>query len=185
MLDEAPMKQKWIQWTNIEQKQIFAKCFDDEERRTQAITLVKKMKENKIHHGRKHLASNRVNALPENMLIYLWLLRYMIHDEDTLKRAIVFFSADKLPYVDQDKWNVFHPDWIKNNIIQPSMDVVDLLTNEATKTHQIFATQCGFSMPFISKRIKESILYAMTSEIIETIVSNGYPPVFLSDTNDQ
>jgi uncharacterized phosphosugar-binding protein len=73
----------------------------------------------------------------------------------------------------------------KNNIIQPSMDVVDLLTNEATKTHQIFATQCGFSMPFISKRIKESILYAMTSEIIETIVSNGYPPVFLSDTNDQ
>jgi hypothetical protein len=31
MLDEAPMKQKWIQWTNIEQKHIFAKCFDDEE----------------------------------------------------------------------------------------------------------------------------------------------------------
>jgi len=143
------------------------------------------MKENKIHHGRRHLASNRVNALPENMLIYLWLLRYMIHDEDMLKRAIVFFSADKLPYVDEDKRNVFHPDWIKNNIIQPSMDVIDLLTNEATKTHQIFATQCGLSMPFISKRIKESILYAMTSEIIKPIVSNGYPPVFLSDTNDQ
>jgi hypothetical protein len=42
MLDEAPMKQKWIQWANIEQKQVFAKCFDDEERRRQAITLVKK-----------------------------------------------------------------------------------------------------------------------------------------------
>jgi len=82
MLDEAPMKQKWIQWANIEQKQIFANCFDDEERRRQAISLIKKMKENKIHHGRKHLASNKVNALPENMLIYLWLLRYMIHDED-------------------------------------------------------------------------------------------------------
>jgi hypothetical protein len=52
----------------------------------------------------------------------------MIHDEDTLKRAIVFFSADKLPYVDEDKWNIFHPDWIKSNIIQPSMDVIDLLT---------------------------------------------------------
>jgi hypothetical protein len=37
----------------------------------------------------------------------------MIHDEDTLKRDIVFFSADKLSYVDEDKWNVFHPDWIK------------------------------------------------------------------------
>jgi hypothetical protein len=46
------------------------------------------MKENKIHHGRKHLASNKVNALPENMLIYLWLLRYMIHDEDMLKRPL-------------------------------------------------------------------------------------------------
>jgi hypothetical protein len=65
------------------------------------------------------------------------------------------------------------------------MDVIDLLTNEATKTHQIFAAQCGLSMPFISKRIKESILYAMTSDIIKTIVSNEYPPVFLSDTNDQ
>jgi len=31
----------------------------------------------------------------------------------------------------------------------------------------------------------KSILYDMTSEIIETIVSNGYPPVFLLDTNDQ
>jgi len=141
MLDEAPMKQKWIQWANIEQKQVFAKCFDDEERRRQAITLVKAMKENKIHHGRRHTASNKINALPENMLIYLWLLRYMIHDEDTLKRAIVFFSADKLPFVDEDKRNIFHPDWINSNIIQPSMDVIDLLTTEASKTHQIFATQ--------------------------------------------
>ncbi len=185
MLDEAPMKQKWIQWANIEQKQIFASCYDDEERRRQAISLIKKMKENKIHHGRKHLASNKVNALPENMLIYLWLLRYMIHDEHTLKRAIVFFSADKLPFVDEDKRNIFHPDWIKRNIIQPSMDVIDLLTTEASKTHQIFATQCGLSMSFISKRIKESILYAMTSEIIKTIVSNGYPPLLLPDTDDQ
>ena len=185
VFDEAPMKQKWIQWANIEQKQIFASCYDDEERRRQAISLIKKMKENKIHHGRKHLASNKVNALPENMLIYLWLLRYMIHDEDTLKRAIVFFSADKLPFVDEDKRNIFHPDWIKSNIIQPTMDVMDLLTTEASKTHQIFATQCGLSMSFISKRIKESILYAMTSEIIKTIVSNGYPPLFLPDTDDQ
>ena len=61
MLDEAPMKQKWIQWANIEQKQIFASCYDDEERRRQAISLIKKMKENKIHHGRKHQASNKVN----------------------------------------------------------------------------------------------------------------------------
>ncbi len=65
------------------------------------------------------------------------------------------------------------------------MDVIDLLTTEATKTHQIFATQCGLSMSFISKRIKESILYAMTSEIIKTIVSNGYPPLLLPDTDDQ
>jgi hypothetical protein len=31
----------------------------------------------------------------------------------------------------------------------------------------------------------KSILYDMTSERIKTKVSNGYPPVFLLDTNDQ
>ena len=165
MLDEAPLKQKWIQWANIEQRQIFVKCVDDAERCRTAITLVKKLKENKIHHGRRHTSSNRVNALPENMLIYLWLLWYMIHDEDTLKRAIVQ-QINYLIY----KRNIFHPDWIKQNIIQPCSDVIDLLTDESSKTHQIFATHCGLAFPFITKRVKESILYAMTSEIIKTIV---------------
>jgi hypothetical protein len=109
----------------------------------------------------------------------------MIHDEDTLKRAIVFFSADKLPYVEEDKRNIFHPDWIKQNIIQPCSDVIDLLTDESSKTHQIFATHCGLAFPFITKRIKESILYAMTSEIIKTIVSNGYPALCLTETDKQ
>ena len=185
MIDEAPIKQKWIQWANIEQRQSFVKCTDDAERRRTAITLVKKLKENKIHFGRRHTSSNRVNALPENMLIYLWLLRYMIHDEDTLKKAIVFFSADKLPYVEEDKRNIFHPDWIKQNIIQPCSDVIDLLTDDSTKTHAIFATHCGLAFPFITKRIKESILYAMTSAIINTIVTNGYPADCLTSTGPQ
>ncbi len=78
----------------------------------------------------------------------------MIHDEHTLKRAIVFFSADKLPFVDEDKRNIFHPDWIKRNIIQPSMDVIDLLTTEASKTHQILTGQKTYFkrvLPLFSK----------------------------------
>jgi len=185
MLNEPPIKQKWIQWANQEQRQIFKMCKNDREKRAKARELVEDMKETKLHFGRTNKSQTKKSKLPENMLIYLWLLRYMIHDQESLQNAIIFFSADKLPYVEDDKRNVFHPDWIKNNIIIPCMDVYDLLSLETSATHKIFMAHCGLSKVDIRKRIKESILYCMTSDIIKAILSNGWPLDFIAATNNQ
>jgi hypothetical protein len=112
------------------------------------------------------------------MMIYLWLLRYMIHDKTSLNNAILFLSADKIPY-EESRLNVFHYDWILNNILYPCVDVYNLLGNDESKTYKIFMEHSGYKRVDLRKRFKESILYNMASSIINILVNNPWPPTFI------
>ena len=112
------------------------------------------------------------------MMIYLWLLRYTIHDKTSLNNAILFLSADKIPY-EESRLNVFHHDWFLNNILYPCVDVYNLLGNDESKTYKIFMEHLGYKRVDLRKRFKESILYSMASSIIRVLVNNPWPPTFI------
>lgn len=176
MLCEAPLKQICIHWIDQEKKKSFKSCKNDLEKRQKAESLLSELEGGKIHHGR--VDNYKRCQVPENMLIYLWLLRFMIYDERTLNNAVVFFSADTLPYVESDPRNIFHPSWIKYNILYPTMDVVQTLTNEASQTHKIFMAHYGYDRTELRKRFQESIAHCMAAEIIRTIIGHGFPAKF-------
>lgn len=184
MLYEAPLKQICIQWIDQEKKKVFNDCKDDLDKRQRAETLISELEGGKIHHGRTTDNYRRCRA-PENMLIFLWLLRYMVHDDTTLNNALVFFSADTLPYVESDERNIFHPTWIKQNILLPTMDIFHLLSNENSQTNNIFMAHYGYSKPELKKRIQESIMHSMVAEIVKTIIRHGYPTTFTPGNTQQ
>jgi hypothetical protein len=102
----------------------------------------------------------------------------MIHDKTSLNIAILFLSTDKIPYK-ESRLNVFHHDWILNNILYPCVDVYNLLGNDESKTYKIFMEQLGYKVVDLRKCFKESILYSMASSTINVLVSNPWPPTFI------
>ncbi len=90
----------------------------------------------------------------------------MVFDETTLTNAKLFFSPDLLKYED-DKDNVFHAEWIKNNILLPCLDVVNLISNKNTKTQKFgwIAVQSDVEILFSNRLFKLVHLYI--SAIIE------------------
>jgi len=102
----------------------------------------------------------------------------MIHDKTSLNNAVLFLSADKIPYK-ESRLNVFHHDWILNNILYPCVDVYNLLGNDESKTYKIFMEHLGYKRVDLRKRFKESILYNMASSIINILVNNPWPPTFI------
>ena len=67
----------------------------------------------------------------------------MIHDNKLLDNAILFLSEDKIPY-EESRLNVFHHDWILNNILNPCVDVYNLLGNDKSNTYKIFNERLGY-----------------------------------------
>jgi hypothetical protein len=102
----------------------------------------------------------------------------MVHDNKSLDNAILFLSADKIPY-EESKLNVFHHDWILNNILYPCVDVYHLLGNDKSNTYKIFIEHFGYKRSDLRKHFKESILYSMASSIINKLVNNLWPPTFI------
>ncbi len=73
-------------------------CKDNDEKIEKALLEVKELGARKLHYGRSHEGNTKRCKLAENMLIFLWLLRYMVYDETTLSNAKLFFSPDLLKY---------------------------------------------------------------------------------------
>ena len=130
----APIKQKWTSWADQEGRPFFKQCKDNDTKIEKALQEVKDLGARKLHYGRSHKTNTKRCKLPENMLIYLWLLRYMVFDETTLTNAKLFFSPDLLKYED-DKDNVFHAEWIKNNILLPCLCEYTYILGALAKIH--------------------------------------------------
>lgn len=178
MLTNNPIKREWVAWADQEGRTTFRNCKDENDRIEKANECLKELEKKALHYGRTHRDNTKRSKLPEIMMIYLWLLRYMIHDDTSLDNAILFLSADKIPY-EESKLNVFHHDWILNNILYPCVDVYNLVGNEASKTHKIFNEHLGYKRSDLRKRFKESILYSMASSIVKVLINNPWPPTFI------
>jgi hypothetical protein len=178
MLADIPIKRDWVAWADQEGRVTFKNCKDENDRIEKANACLKDLVGKVLHYGRTHRENTQRSKLPENMMIYLWLLRYMIHDNKSLDNAVLFLSADKIPY-EESKLNVFHHDWILNNILNPCVDVYNLLGNDKSNTYKIFYEHLGYKRSDLRKRFKESILYSMASSIINVLVNNPWPPTFV------
>ena len=184
MMTYAPIKQKWTSWADQEGRPFFKQCKDNDTKIEKALQEVKDLGARKLHYGRSHKTNTKRCKLPENMLIYLWLLRYMVFDETTLTNAKLFFSPDLLKYED-DKDNVFHAEWIKNNILLPCLDVIQLISTKNTKTHQVFQTHLCYSKGDLTVRIKECVMHNLVADMIKTIIRNGFPVLTAANTDVQ
>jgi hypothetical protein len=184
MMTYAPIKQKWTSWADPEGRPFFKTCKDNDEKIEKALLEVKDLGARKLHYGRSHKGNTKRCKLPENMLIYLWLLCYMVYDETTLSDAKLFFSPDLLKYED-DKDNVFHAEWIKNNILIPCLDVVNLISNKNTKKHQVFQTHLCYSKGDLTVHIKECLMHNCVADMIKTIIRNGFPVLTAANTDVQ
>jgi hypothetical protein len=108
----------------------------------------------------------------------------MVYDETTLSNAKLYFSPDLLKYED-DKDNVFHAEWIKNNILLPCLDVVNLISNKNTKTHQVFHTHLCYSKGDLTVRIKECVMHNLVADMIKTRNRNRFPVLTAANTDGQ
>jgi hypothetical protein len=170
MLANNPIKRDWVAWADQEGRVTFKNCKDENDRTEKANACLKDLVGKALlHNGRTHRENTQRSKLPENMMIYLWLLRYMIHDNKSLDNAILFLSTDKIPY-EESKLNVFHQDWIMNNILNPCVGLYNLLGNDKS---------LGYKRSDLRKRFKESILDSMASSIINVLVNNPWPPTFI------
>jgi len=77
----------------------------------------------------------------------------MIHDNTSFENAILFLPADTIPYK-ESRLNVFHHDWILNNILNPCVDVYNLLGNDKSKTYRIFNEHLGYKQSDLRKRLR-------------------------------
>ena len=109
MLANNPIKRDWVAWADQEGRATFKNCKDENDRIEEANACLKELEKKVLHYGRTHRENTHRSKLPENMMIYLWLLQYMIHDNTSLNNAILFLSADKIPYK-ESRLNVFHHD---------------------------------------------------------------------------
>jgi hypothetical protein len=143
MLVNNPIKQEWVAWADQEGRTTFKNCKDENDRIEKVNACLKELEKKALQYGQTHKENNHRLKLPEIMMIYLWLLWYMIHDKTSLNNAILFLSADKIPY-EESRLYVFHHDWILNNILYPCVDVYNLLGNDESKTHKIFMEHLGY-----------------------------------------
>jgi hypothetical protein len=180
MLANKPIKQDWVAWADQEGRTTFENCKDENDRIEKANACLKELEKKALHYGRTHKENTHRSKLPEIMMIFLWLLRCMIHGKTLLNNAILFLSSDKIPYK-ESRLNVFHHDWILNNILNPCVDVYNLLGNDESKTNKIFMEHVGYKRVDLRKRFKESILYSMASSIVNVLVSNPWPPTFIKE----
>jgi hypothetical protein len=111
MLANNPIKRDWVAWADQEGRTTFKNCKDENDRIEEANACLKELEKKVLHYGRTHRENTHRSKLPEIMMIYLWLLRYIIHDKTSLNNAILFLSTDKIPY-EESRLNMFHHNWI-------------------------------------------------------------------------
>jgi len=185
LIEKYPLKKEWQKWAIQEHKKYWMGCKTDEEFIQKAKSEAANLGGKQIHYGEGHSTSQKHSKLPEKLCVLLWLLRFGIHDKKSLNTMTLFFSPDTIQAEQNVYQNIFTPSWLKNNIVNPAMNVYELFKGEHNfETTHIFNEHYICDRNALRKCYRESILYGMVSQMIETIVAWGYPPNFpLSNQN--
>jgi hypothetical protein len=177
MLANNPIKRDWVAWADQEGRATFKNCKDKNDRIEKATACLKGLERKALHYGRTHRENTHISKILENMMIYHWLLWYMIHDNTSFENAILFLPADTIPYK-ESRLNVFHHDWILNNILNPCVDVYNLLGNDKSKTYRIFNEHLGYKQSDLRKRLRRVSYTAWPHPWLMYLWTiHGHPPL--------
>jgi hypothetical protein len=129
-----------------------------------------------IHWGRTQdsTKSPKVHA-PTDLLTLLWLLRYCIHDSDSLHKLKQYFAPDTFPSL-----ALLSIKFLTTYIIHPIMNISNIHVNQkgAFLNNKIREDYISSNDGSLFPKISEFILYSTASEFIKIMVHHGEDPVF-------
>jgi hypothetical protein len=113
------LKKLWKYLADKESKDIWKSCKMEEDYRKKALNEVNNLGLKQIHYGRGHIGNSQKSKLPEKLLVLLWILRFTIYDENTLRKLKIFFSPDCIADPRNNPSAIFDPEWLKFYIVIP------------------------------------------------------------------
>jgi hypothetical protein len=165
LINNYPLKKEWQKWAIQEHKKYWMDCKNEEEFIKKAKSEAANLGGKQIHYGEAHSTSIQHSKLSENLWVLLWLLRYGIHDKKSLNIITLFLSPDTIQAEQNEYQNIFTPTWLKNNIVNPVMNVYDLFKGEHNyETTRIFNEHYICDRNALRKHIEYSIWDGITDD---------------------
>lgn len=172
LLNNFPIKKEYISWRN---SSFYPNITATDDIYKQTINYLQELTPaRKIHLGRAHkTGGTKICRAPSNLLAILWLLQYSIYENDTLQKMIKFFATDTF----KNNSKFVKPDWIRQFILCPVIDVIDLLSDN--KSDFYIATNLYIrSSKHQDAKFKEFVTYTLTALLIKTLLTFGDNPLF-------
>ena len=172
LLDNFPIKKEYISRRN---SSFYPNITAADEIYKQTINYLEELTPaRKIHLGRAHkTGGTKICRAPSNLLAILWLLQYSIYDENTLQYMIKFFATDTF----KNNSKFVKPDWIRQFILNPVIDVIDLLSDNKSDFY-IAAESYIRSRKHQGAKFTDFVTYTLTTTLIQVLLKFGDNPLF-------
>ena len=172
LLDNFPIKKEYISWRN---SSFYPNITAADEIYKQTINYLEELTPaRKIHLGRAHkTGGTKICRAPYNLLAILWLLQYSIYDENTLQYMIKFFATDTF----KNNSKFVKPDWIRQFILNPVIDVIDLLSDNKSDFY-IAADSYIRSRKHQGAKFTDFVTYTLTTTLVQILLKFGDNPLF-------
>jgi len=149
------------------------------EKRICTITATSALHQGLLH-GTGETSSNI--KFPEPLLSILWIHRWAIADEETLRNFRRLLRTDIMFVIPQKtRFDFYTPEWLRNNIINNVVKTIKILVDENKHLHKNHYD----SMRKISTRLKAALMHHLTTEIISALLWCGPNPLIGKDENSK
>jgi hypothetical protein len=171
LLNNFPIKKEYISWRN---SSFYPNITAVDDIYKQTINYLEELTPaRKIHLGRAHkTGGTKICRAPSNLLAILWLLQYSIYDENTLQDMIKFFATDTF----KNNSKFVKPDWIRQFILNPVIDVIDLLSDNKSDFY-IAADSYIRSHKHQGAKFTDFVTYTLTTTLIHILLKFGDNPL--------
>jgi len=149
------------------------------EKRICTITATSALHQGLLH-GTGETSSNI--KFPEPLLSILWIHRWAIADEETLRNFRRLLRTDIMFVIPQKtRFDFYTPEWLRNNIINNVVKTIKILVDENKHLHKNHYD----SMRKISTRLKAALMHHLTTEIVSALLWCGPNPLIGKDDNSK
>ena len=172
LLNNFPIKKEYLSWRN---SSFYPNITAADDIYKQTINYLGELTPaRKIHLGRAHkTGGTKICRAPSNLLAILWLLQYSIYDENTLQYMIKFFATDTF----KNNSKFVKPDWIRQFILNPVIDVIDLLSDNKSDFY-IAADSYIKSRKHQGAKFTDFVTYTLTTTLVQLLLKFGDNPLF-------
>lgn len=171
LLSNFPIKKEYIKWRNTS---YYPNLTSEEDIFNQTMFYLQELTPKKsIHLGRRHKSgTTKICRAPSNLLAILWLLQYSIYDTESLEQMITFFAPDTF----KTNSKFANPDWLRQYILCPVVDVIDLLSNKTNLSMAADSYMTSRKHQFT--KFTDFITYTLTTTMISILLKFGDRPLF-------